>query len=72
MAIMDRAGSLCFLAVLPLFLAACTAQDVYEELKRTSTYECNQLSPNQREECLAHLPPDYEIYKREREEILQE
>lgn len=72
MTMMNRVGGLCLLAAMPLLLPACTAQTAYEELKRSNTYECNRLPPNQREDCLKHLPPDYETYQREREEILRE
>ncbi|KAA0014732.1 hypothetical protein F0A17_00455 [Billgrantia pellis] len=57
------------LGLVALVLASCTTRAVYEGIKQNHLNECNQLPGAQREECLDHLPPDYETYRRQHEAI---
>ncbi|WP_104201703.1 hypothetical protein [Billgrantia saliphila] len=60
---------LILLGLVALLLTSCTTRGVYEGIKQSHLTECNQLPGAQREECLEHLPPDYETYRRQHREI---
>lgn len=54
-----------------LILQACTASGLYEGMRQSRLNECNRFADNRREECLERMPPDYQTYKREREEAME-
>lgn len=58
--------------LLTLLLAACSTRGVYEGLKQSHLNECNQLPGAERVQCLEHLPPDYETYRRQHEAMTSE
>ncbi|MGQ4880416.1 hypothetical protein ACOJCM_17785 [Billgrantia sp. LNSP4103-1] len=60
------------LGLVALLLASCTTRGVYEGIKQSHLNECNQLPGGERQECLEHLPPDYETYRRQHEEITRD
>jgi hypothetical protein len=59
----------CFLC-LPLLLLGCSQRSAYEGLKHSNALECHQAPSSQREECFERLPPDYDTYRRQREEVV--
>jgi len=54
-----------------LCLCACDNRYVYDSIQANRANECNKLSGSQREQCLKQLPPDYDTYQRQREELLK-
>jgi len=55
-----------------LMLGACSQQAEYEFNRMDQQRQCNSLPGSQREECLKHLPPDYQTYENLRRELLKE
>jgi len=53
-------------------ISGCSSKQLYEEVQRDSRSRC-QHQPNQdaREECLKGLEPDYQRYKRQRDDLLK-
>lgn len=53
-------------------LSSCTNQQVYESQRNSNKLECERLPKPQRDECLNHIPPDYNKYEEERQKLLKE
>lgn len=60
----------CFLCVLSIsFTAACTNQQVYEEVQRNQRMKCAEEPASMNEKCLEQFSKPYEVYERQFEEL---
>ncbi len=59
--------------VLALSLGACTHRQAFESLKANKRNDCYRQPPPTQDQCLQEVQDlDYQSYKRQRDEILEE
>lgn len=57
--------------LLPITLAACTSQELYDQTQRQVKLNCNQKVGVEKEQCLKKLnEKSYEEYEKERKEVI--
>ncbi|MBB6523735.1 hypothetical protein [Pseudoteredinibacter isoporae] len=57
---------------LPLVLAACTQQDVYEISQENARKACEKEPPAMQDQCREQYRQSYAEYQRDREELLKD
>lgn len=53
-------------------LCSCSSKELYNAVQENRLQQCQTLYGAQREECEAQYQKDYETYKRERSEVINE
>lgn len=55
-----------------VLLAACSNQGAYNSFQESLKQECRRQPPAQQEKCLNDIQDDYQEYRRQRDELLDE
>lgn len=59
------------LCLLTLLLCSCSQRAWFDGFVFGQQYQCNKLSGQERESCLAAITTDYDRYQRERDESIR-
>ncbi|WP_043320152.1 hypothetical protein [Microbulbifer sp. HZ11] len=60
------------LVLAPLFLVACSNQQIYDGIQQNRLHNCEKYPDAQYEECVADYQKDYRTYERERQALLKQ
>jgi hypothetical protein len=68
----NRWNRYCAALLCALILCACSNRQVYTAIQQNQQLECQKLPGTQYEECMKQVSEPYDVYKRDRDELVED